>query len=311
MTRVIVVSDEFYPHFSELAAYVHHSVLSLQESEVTLIVPDAVGEHYPVGEAHIVRIPKGIFGYKTGAIAQIVQEHDVAYIHTTGPLAKAVAKQCAKQNKKIKWFVHDSQYHSLFNYADVVYVPVKQAKEVLIQQGLVKRVVVEPYDINLDSFSSVEDKDIAKESIGILPDELVIGVKGPVPRYILESFSMLKESNSHLKLLVLGEKEEVDDRDIMFYSPNYSLEKYFQSIDMYIGPMSYLSLLAMSCEVVVLTDSSGMFGHIIEDKKHALKYPSKNSVVLRVKLQWLIHAPTEREAIAFRARSAVQQFLKQ
>jgi glycosyltransferase involved in cell wall biosynthesis len=160
-----------------------------------------------------------------------------------------------------------------------------------------------------------------RESLGIKPDNLVIGYHGRIAREkdlstLLRAFIKLRRKHRYLKLLVVGsgikeiEKQLEKQPGVIHVSAVSDVENYLQAMDIYclssLTETTSLSVLeAMSTALPVVTTSVGFVKDYISHGVNGLFFQKGDSFSLVTELELLIKSADLRKKLGNNARHTV------
>ena len=161
----------------------------------------------------------------------------------------------------------------------------------------------------------------AKEELGINPSHTVIGYHGRLARekdlYTLyRAFQRLLYSHKEVTLLIVGDGIEEQKRlfkdkpQIIYAGQQNDVVPYLQAMDIFVLPSltettSLSTLEAMSVGLACVVTKVGYVQKYIREKKNGLFFPKRNSLVLSLKLEWLLKDPFLRRRLGDEARKTV------
>ncbi len=218
-------------------------------------------------------------------------------------LAKAFTKHCYKK-------------------CDLLLVPSKQIVKVLDDAKIKTPKKIVQMGINSDKFKPPKSKDEAKEKIGIDHSNVVIGFCGRLGREkdlvtLYRAFIQLKYRYKNVKLLVVGDGiDKYKDmfgkkKDIIMTGSVDNVVPYLQAMDVFVLPSitetsSLATMEAMSCGLPVIVTKVGSIPDYVVNKHNGLFFPTRNSYMLRKKLELLLDNVELRGKIGENARDTIE-----
>jgi glycosyltransferase involved in cell wall biosynthesis len=346
---LLIATDCFMPRIDGIARFLEMLIPHLCDFRVILVAPDFKGKFIKKGDYSIYRIPLrkikiGDFPVpkKPGKdILGLVDDADLIFAQTIGPVSSAIINQARKRHKKIVSFVHSLDWvlveKSLSNYAlvrsiasfiafryarriyskcDALIVPSANIGEIFSARGIKNPKYIVHLGIDPDYFSP-SDKLKAKEAIGLKPDGFVVGYVGRIARE--KDLSTLKRAFNKLEgdntLLIVG--EGVKSIENIFKGPKImsvgrvdDVAKYLNAMDVFVMPSltetTCLAVLeAMSCKLPVISTKVGYIKEYIKNKENGLLFPKESDIFLAIKLNYLRESPLVRQELGEKARETV------
>jgi len=355
MKKLLIATDGFLPRWDGIARYLSEIIPRLKEEyEIKVIAPSfpEFKDHHdrPKGY-HIARIPtyKFRFGdynppsFQFKSMRKAVEEADIVWTHAVMPIGLLSIYYASKFKKPVIATIHSFEWELainslsrmnifrklaylfakkvaryLYNKCDLLMVPDKEVGEILSWQGIhtMKRIVHLGTDTK--RFHPPEDKQKAKERLGLDPHLPVIGYCGRIGREknlmtLIKAFKQLRYDDMDCKLLIVGKgvKDEIMNHDdIVVAGPQDDVVPYLQAMDIYVLPSltettSLSTMEAMSCGCAVVVTRVGYVKQYVKDKVNGMFFPKKNDLVLYLKLKWLLENETAKEVLGQLARQTM------
>lgn len=185
-----------------------------------------------------------------------------------------------------------------------------------------------PTGVDFDKFSPIEKK-TAREMLQLNPNDLYIGIVATLRswkghRYLLDAFSKLKKTDSHL--LVVGDgpgrnnlknqakKLDIDNQLIMPGNQS-NVVPWLSAMDIFVLP-SYANegipqaiMQAMTVGLPVITTSAGSISEIIKDGETGIIVPTRDSEALSKSIEQLISDKDYRETLGKNAAAFSCKYL--
>ncbi|MFH1849794.1 MAG: glycosyltransferase [archaeon] len=278
-------------------------------------------------------------------IRQAVAEADIVWTHAIMPIGMLAIFYASRMGKPIIAHIHSIEWElalnclspwnifrplasygtklvarSLYNRCSLIITPSREAARKLSGIGVRVPKVVITMGVNTHRFRPPEDKEEAKKHIQISPEKKVIGYCGRLGREkdlmtLYKAFNRVrKETNSTLLIVGEGLKHLEDmfkkDINVKFIGATQNVIPYYQAMDVYVLPSltetsSLSTMEAMSCGVAVLATKVGHLGDYITDKVNGCFFPTKNDLVLSLKLKWLFEKGSVRRVLGQNARETI------
>ncbi len=352
MKKLLIVSDTFPPRIDGISRFISEIVTRLKDSfEITTLSPDLGPQ--TISETHIsvplssIRI--GDFDVSKFALKSIknaVKNNDLIFIQTVSSLglltyfyARHYKKKIVTYKHVIEWDLVPSSINSkyffkiirsivkflavkLFNRFNLILTPSKSISEKLIWYKIKTKMKTIKMGIDTSKFKPTDNIKHSKESIGLNPNDIIIGYHGRLAnekniKFLVRGVKRIQRKYPNIKLLLLGEglnslKEYVISRKAILISKKKNVIPYLQAMDIYIMPSktetSCLSLIeAMSCGLAVISTSVGLIPDYLEDKKNGFIIASKHPFDLHKALDFFIENPDQRKEFGLKARASIKR----
>lgn len=355
--KLLVTTDCFLPRWDGITRFLLETLPRLKhEYDITVLAPDFPGEDITLHDITVIRYPLfhmsfGDITFSTFHYREIKKEiaqADIVFNQTIGPIgicsilaAKKLHKPLlsfthsieweltTKSVKYMKWFTHigtKTLAKFLYSRCTLLLVPTQEVDEKLTLLGIKTPKEMIMLGTDTQRFAPPQDKQEAKQAIGINPSELVIGFCGRIGREkdigtLYRAFRRVEKKHPHIKLLIVGtgvkEEEELFtlSRNIIHVGKQNDVVPYLQAMDIYVLPSltettSLSTLEAMACGVAVLTTPVGYVKEYIREKYNGMFFPFKNSLVLSLKLGILLDNASLRAKLGSQGRKTVEHLFK-
>jgi glycosyltransferase involved in cell wall biosynthesis len=348
--RLLIVTDSFLPRWDGIARFLYEVVPYLKEHfDITIAAPKFPGELKGFEGVTVIRFP--IYRWRVAdinpakpkrkAIKRLVRNADIVWTQSLGTLGALAMFYAKKKRKPLVSFVHSVEWFlfskslkrwkefveftirklvpSLYNRCNLIIVPFEGMINVLEEQGIdVKKEVVH-LGVDPQRFRPTESKILAKEKLGLDPNNVVIGYLGRFGREkdvdtLYNAFLKLHEEKPNTTLLLVGGKEEPYENmeNVKLISAVNNPVPYYQAMDVYVLPSltettSLTTMEAMACGVPVVVTPVGLIEKYVEHKFNGFIFPCKATERLHILLKVLVKDSHLRKEVGKRARETMLQ----
>lgn len=212
---------------------------------------------------------------------------------------------------------------SIYRNASVLMVPSSEVREILDWNKIRTPTTIVRLGIDTNYFVPATSIVGAKRALDLDVSKTVIGYVNRISNEkdlitLYRAFIHLEKKNPNILLLVVGEGEiqhkvkMKQNRHVKFVGAQKDVLSYLQAMDIFVLPSnlettSLATLEAMSCALPVIACPVGLVKEYIHEKQNGLLFPKKNSLVLSLKLEWLINNPAKMLFLGKNARKTVVQ----
>ncbi len=280
-------------------------------------------------------------------IANIINSSDIIFVHSLGPIGETAINIANKIKKPLIMHVHNLYWETLsknrtlepfiknlvllksktlYKKCSLIIVPSIHTSKILEKQGIKTSKVVVNYGIDSEKFVPTKNKQNSKEKIGIEKSKKVIGFVGRLSREkdlmtLYEAFKKLETRHNNLFLLIVGkgnkklEKLFKKEENVRLIKSTNNIIPYLQAMDIFVMPSlaetsSLSTIEAMSCALPVITTKTGDLKKYIKDKENGVFFSKKNSLLLSLKIEWLLKEEYVRKVMGLNARETVQNIFQ-
>jgi glycosyltransferase involved in cell wall biosynthesis len=347
--KLLITTDCFLPRWDGISRFLNELLPPLQEVfQITVVAPKFKGEYAAPEGITIIRIPLMFirFGdiyfswFQKRKIRKLLQEHDLVFNQTIGPIGLTAITQANKLQKKVVTFVHSIEWelasesmkyfkkfikkfvknvvHKMYNKCSVILVPSPQVKELLTLNNVITCKKVVKLGIDPDKFVPPLMKSKAKEAIGISSKKKVIGYVGRLGREkdlgtLKNAFIKISKQFPDSILLLIGagiEQNKLQGKNIFLVGAQKNVHLLLQAMDVYVLPSltetsSLSTMEAMSSGLPVVVTPVGSLQNYVVDGKNGMFFPKKNTSVLAEKLVLLLNNMPLRAALGRSARKTI------
>ncbi|HII71440.1 TPA: glycosyltransferase family 4 protein [Candidatus Woesearchaeota archaeon] len=205
----------------------------------------------------------------------------------------------------------------LYNKCDIIMVPFEGMMPILENQGISSKKEVVYLGINSNRFRPAESRILAKERLGINPNNVVIGYLGRFGREkdittLYEAFRKLHDERPNTTLLLVGGEPPPFKHmeDVKIVSSVDDPVNYYHAMDVYVLPSltettSLTTMEAMACGLPVVVTPVGYVEKYVKHKENGFIFPFKNVDRLRLILNTLVKDLHLRKEIGRAARDTM------
>lgn len=347
--KLLITTDCFLPRWDGIARFLSELLPYLKkEYAVTVVAPHFEGTLPALPGITVVRVPllNIRFGdiyfswFPSKTVKRFVQENDLVFNQTLGPIGMVAIRAAHKQKKPIISYVHSVEWELaaqgygrfknflrwsvrtiarwLYNQCSLLLVPSKDMEDILTANKIHTRKEVVPLGIDTGRFIPPLSKALAKKRLGISPRKFVVGYHGRIGREknlptLATAFKQLRQPHPNLQLLIVGkgvESEIKQDKDILLPGAVNNVVQYLQAMDVFVLPSltetsSLATMEAMSTGLPVVVTPVGSIREYVVDGENGLIFPRQDVASLAEKLELLIHDEKLRAKLGKNARKTI------
>ena len=209
----------------------------------------------------------------------------------------------------------------LYNKCNLLIVPSNEIAKFLGFIGINTPKVVAYLGVDIDKFKPAEAKPKIREKLYLDMNKKIIGFTGRIGREkdlvtLYRAFVSLSKKRNDILLLIVGEgiaeltKMLKQKDNIILTGAVDDIVPYLQAMDIYVLPSltettSLSTMEAMACSLAVLSTRVGFVKHYIRSQENGLFFPMKNSLVLSLKLDYLLNNEKIRKKLGENARKTI------
>lgn len=349
-TKLLIATDSYLPRWDGVTRFLLESVPSLSKRfDITIVAPDfgkcaAISKsvqliRFPTRKIRIGDYPIPTSNKKT--IAKLVQEADVVFTQTIGPIGRDAINEAHRQKKPVAAFIHSIEWElvpksiskfkatlgyitkqyakHLYQKCSVIFVPSEDTAKLLRFAQIKTKQHIVYLGCNTKRFSPT-DKAKAKKAVGLVKDSMVIGFCGRIAREkdlptLYKAFRHLELGHKNLRLLIVGSglnlKSLFPSMDkVIWIKSTDTPQEYLNAMDIFVMPSltetsSLATMEAMSCGLPVIATFVGHIKHYISDGLNGYFFPREDWGLLTGKLDVLIKDKKTRERFGRAARKTI------
>ncbi len=342
---LLIATDSFLPRWDGIARFLNEVVPHLKDHfEIIIAAPKFEGEYKGFHDVVVLRFPVYKWKiadfhpvkFKRSNIAKLVKRSDIVWTQSIGTIGSLAMHYAKKYHKPLLAFVHSVEWFLfskslkrfkrsveftirkaipfLYNKCDVIMIPFEGMAPMLEDQSInVKKDVVH-LGVDVDKFHPPESKALAKQKLGLNPNNVVIGYLGRFGREkdiptLYEAFRKIHAERPDTTLLLVGGKMKPFDHmeDVKVVGSVNKPVPYYQAMDIYVLPSltettSLTTMEAMACGLPVVVTPVGYIEKYIENKHNGFSFPVQNVERLTLLLDKLIKDKPLRKDIGENAR---------
>ncbi len=348
--HLVISTDCFLPRWDGIARFLKELIPYLtKEFQVTVLCPEFPGKMPEFPGVHIHRYPllKIMFGdiyfawVSNSAIAKKIEQADIVFNQTLGPIGMAAIKAAHKKDIPIISFVHSIEWElasravkhgkylaellvkrlarKKYNQCDLLITPSAEVSDILYANGVMTKKIVVPLGVDIKRFVPPASKQLAKKTIGIDPKKQVIGFCGRIGREkdlptLLKAFRRIQHKHN-AQLLIIGSGINISkfrNQRIKHVESVEDVVPYLQAMDIFVLPSltetsSLATMEAMSCGLPVIATPVGSVKKYIQEGVNGFIFQRQDVDSLTEKLNALLRSPNLRETIGATARQTIAQ----
>jgi glycosyltransferase involved in cell wall biosynthesis len=288
---------------------------------------------FPISKVNIKKIKK------------LVKETDLVFLQTISILGCFTVHYAKKYKKPLVTYKHTLEWElvpkafnkhwfygiselitkffvrKMYKKCDLIICPSKSIAEKLAWHKIKTKTAIVHIGVNYNKFKPPANKKDAKESVGLNPNNIIIGYHGRIaPEKNLLMFGRthkrILRKYKNISYLIVGDglkeiKDKLKKKDIEVISSKNNVVPYLQAMDIYVMPSlaetSCLSLIeAMSCSLPVVTSKVGMIPDYVKNGDNGFLINKKDSFHLIKNIEKLVENKKLRTQTGAHARETIK-----
>lgn len=343
-TKLLIATDGYPPRWDGIGRFLTMLEPRLKGFSITVAAPD-FGKHKTKNK--VVRFPlmKKRFGDIYFAkpdkkrIRKLVQEADVVFSQSIGPIGGLAIREAKRQNKPVVSYLHNIEWElarrslkrlkrisslivkwwakSTYNKCTKLIAPNNTTANKFREIGIKTPIKIIPLGIDTKKFKPTNTR-LAQRKLKLTGP--VIGFCGRIGREkdlstLYKAFKQVQEKHPKAKLLIVGtglEPEFLDDRAIKAVGKQDDVVPYLQAMDIFVLPSliettSLATMEAMSCGIPVIATPVGSIPEYVHESVNGMLFTPGHVEELATKIDVLLHNDAMRTQLGKNARRTIVQ----
>lgn len=348
--KILITTDCYLPRWDGVARFLNQLIPELKDQfEITVIAPEFEGRYKKIPGVKARRLPivpmqfgDIYFSFNTKQVPKYVQEADLIFNQTIGPIGKRAINEAYKQNKPLISYVHSIEWElasravkrfkwmteklvmqraqNLYNKCSILVVPTQEVEDILSAHKIRTKKVIVELGINPGKYAPPLSKTAAKKALKIPPKNTVIGFAGRIGREkdlktLTKAFIKINKKYKDTMLLIVGGGllDEIPNHiKIIKTGSKDNIIPYLQAMDIYVLPSltettSLSTLEAMSTGIATVGTPVGVIRTHIKDDENGMIFPRGDVSALVDKLTTLLNNPDKIKKLGKEARKTVKE----
>lgn len=275
--KLLIATDNFLPRWDGIARFLSEIIPRLSDNyEITVVSPDFGTYEDP--NIKIVKIPLTRFKVgdfpvpqlKISIIKKLVEDSDIVFTQTIGPVGMVAINQAKKCNKPIAAFIHSIEWElvpkavsnlflkkysqilakkmskNLYNKCSLLIMPSNNVADLFVWNNIRTKSEVINLGVDTEKFKPPISDDAKKElrkQLGLDENDIIIGYHGRISMEkdlvtLLRAFTRIQMYYADTKLLVVGDgvesiKKQLSRKDVILTGSKNNPVPYLQAMDIY------------------------------------------------------------------------------
>jgi len=352
MKHMLIVTDCFPPRWDGVARFLLDFLRRIPPHEkATVIAPAYPGEAPELpASVTVIRIPLSVWHAADIAFAwpriselrAAIEQADILFANTIGPIGMRSIKLAQKLQKPIVSFVHSVEWElaakslahgrsiakmlvrriarRTYNRCSHIICPSQETAHRLRAIGIARPMSIVHLGVDTDRFHPPKDKALAKATLGIDPDAVIVGFHGRIAREkdlptLVRAMRVVREQLPSAKLLVVGtgiEKVLPSEPWIITPGAHTNPVQFLHAMDIYCTPSllettSLSTLEAMACGLPVIATPVGLIHDYIHSGVNGVIFPRGDAQALARHILVLADNSALRDRMGLFARKTTQE----
>lgn len=279
--KLLIATDSFLPRWDGIARFLAEMIPKLKnEYDITVLAPAFKGHENIDFGIRIIWIKA--FNFKISdyqpakfdnkKISEEVNQADIVWIQTIGPIGATAIKQAKKAKKpllaynhSIEWELASESFSQIdpikfivelaiwvmarryYNKCDLLLVPSKQVENTLNRAGIKTPKKIVKMGIDSKKFMPSQNKEKSKKDVGLNKEDTIIGFCGRLGREkdlvtLYRAFNQIQHEHEKVKLVIIGEgiskyKKMFNEKEnIIMTGAKNNVIPYLQAMDIFVLP---------------------------------------------------------------------------
>ncbi len=348
---LLIATDSFLPRWDGIARFLNEIIPYLTKHfDVVVAAPSFPGRSKSFEGVTVVRFP--VYDWKVADINPaklksakmkgLVKNSDIIWTQSIGFIG-ALAMQYSKKFRKpllsfvhsVEWFLFSKSLKRgrrfveftikklvpyLYNKCDVIMVPFEGMAPLLEERGVTSRIEPVYLGVDVQKFRPPESRVLAKERLGLNPNNLVFGYVGRFGREkdiptLYEAFRRLHHDDPNTTLMLVGgelDRPFDEMEDVKVVGSVDDPVPYYHAMDVYVLPSltettSLTTMEAMACGLPVVVTPVGYIPNYVENRFNGFIFPCQNVERLHIILKKLSRDLHLRKELGRNARRTIRQ----
>ncbi len=352
--RLVIASDTFLPRRDGISISLGEIITRMaKEFSITVLAPNLGHIEKKFPSVRILQQPLWLkitdFTISLPKLKMMkteIQNCDIVFVHSFGPIGYFAVKYGKKYNKKIVSYIHSIDYElwpknismpaipekfmvkiikrflsKICNKNDLLLVPNMEVQEILRKLKVNTKIIIIPLGINTEKFYPPEDRNAIREKLKLDKNAFIIGYVGRLAAEkdldtIITAFKQIEEKFPLARLVFVGEGlskyKKLEDPKIIVTGQVDNVAEYLRAFDCFVlasltETTSLATLEAMATGLPVICTPVGSIKKYIINGYNGLLFPKKNHYLLAKKFELLLNYEKLRTHLSENARKTVLQ----
>ena len=346
---LLIATDSFLPRWDGISRFLKEIIPYLTKHfDVVIAAPRFPGTMPDIPEVTVIRFPISKFAVgdinpaklKRKQIKKLVQNSDIVWTQSIGPIGALAMHYARKFDKPLVAFVHSVEWFLfskslkyfkksvelsirklvpfLYNKCDQIIVPFEGMISILEEQGIKPNKEVVYLGIDHNRFRPPESRILAKEHLGLNPNNIVVGYLGRFGREkdiptLYKAFRKLHQDKPNTTLMLVGGEMKFENmEEVKVFGSTENTIPFYHAMDIYVLPSltettSLTTMEAMACGLPVVVTPVGYVEKYVHHKENGFVFPFGNVERLHIILKKLVSDMHLRKEIGRNARQFMIQ----
>jgi glycosyltransferase involved in cell wall biosynthesis len=346
---LLIATDSFLPRWDGISRFLNEITPYLTKHfDVVIAAPRFPGTLTGFDDVTVIRFPISKLAVgdinpakpKRSQIKKLVKNSDIVWTQSIGPIGALAMHYARKMDKPLVAFVHSVEWFLfskslkrfkkpvefsirkvipyLYNKCDLIMVPFDGMAQLLDEQGVKPNKEIVYLGIDHNRFRPAESKILAKEHLGLNPNNIVVGYLGRFGREkdistLYAAFRKLHQDKPNTALMLVGGEAKFDNMEnVKVFGSTENTLPFYHAMDIYVLPSltettSLTTMEAMACGLPVVVTPVGYVEQYVKHKENGFVFPFQNVDRLYIILKKLVSDMPLRKEIGRKARQTMIQ----